>query len=76
MGCASEDCEGENRVGEGRGKGGLRRKVDKGTTREDRGKKKTMGYHTNIMFQKFLNQPQTLTIFWRRGAGIGIRYND
>ena len=50
MGCASEDCEGENRVGEGRGKGGLRRKVDKGTTREDRGKKKNYGvsYEYNV----------------------------
>lgn len=48
VGCASEDCEGENRVGEGRGKGGLRRKVDKGTTREERGKKKTMEHEYNV----------------------------
>jgi len=34
VGCASEDCEGENRVGEGRGKG-----CDVKWTRERQGRK-------------------------------------
>jgi len=50
VGCASEDCEGENRVGEGRGKEGLRRTVKWTRERQGRKKKRKKLWSPNIIF--------------------------